>query len=62
MRKAISIKEVIVWISLGSADIRVGKLWFHVSSLVETNPYYGNHLCSHDDNHGFQEQNKLSFG
>jgi serine/threonine-protein kinase HipA len=31
-----SSKEVIVWISLGAEDIRVGKLWFHVKGNKES--------------------------
>lgn len=31
-----SSKEVIVWISLGSEDICVGKLWFHVKGSKES--------------------------
>lgn len=31
-----SSKEVIVWVSLGAEDIRVGKLWFHVKGHKES--------------------------
>ena len=32
-------KEVIVWISLGVENIRVGKLWFHVKGHKESTSF-----------------------
>ena len=29
-------KEVIVWVSLGAENIRVGKLWFHIKGNKES--------------------------
>ena len=36
MRKAMNSKEIIVWISLGTENIPVGKLWFHVKGHKES--------------------------
>lgn len=36
MRETMSSQEVIVWVCLGSENIRVGKLWFHVKGHKES--------------------------
>lgn len=36
MKKTIPSKEIIVWVSLGQEDIRVGKLWFHIRGHKES--------------------------
>jgi serine/threonine-protein kinase HipA len=63
MRKAMSSKEVIVWISLGSEDIRVGKLWFHVKGHKESTSFeYDKKWLDHPERFALEPALKLTEG
>jgi serine/threonine-protein kinase HipA len=63
MRKAMSSKEVIVWVSLGSEDIRVGKLWFHVKGNKESASFeYDKKWLDHPERFALEPALKLTEG
>ncbi len=58
-----SSKEVIVWISLGSEDIRVGKLWFHVKGHKESASFeYDKNWLNHPERFALEPALKLTEG
>jgi len=58
-----SSKEVIVWISLGSEDIRVGKLWFHVKGHKESTFFeYDKKWLDHPERFALEPALKLTEG
>jgi serine/threonine-protein kinase HipA len=63
MRKAMSSKEVIVWVSLGSENIRVGKLWFHVKGHKESASFeYDKKWLDHPERFALEPALKLTEG
>ena len=63
MRKAMSSKEVIVWIYLGSENIRVGKLWFHVKGNKESASFeYDKKWLDHPERFALEPALKLTEG
>ncbi|MEO0347795.1 MAG: type II toxin-antitoxin system HipA family toxin [Pseudomonadota bacterium] len=56
-------KEVIVWISLGSEDIRVGKLWFHIKGHKESATFeYDKKWLNHPEKFALEPALKLTEG
>lgn len=63
MRKVMSSKEVIVWVSLGSENIRVGNLWFHVKDHKESAYFeYDKKWLSHPERFALEPALKLTEG
>ena len=58
-----SSKEVIVWISLRSEDIRIGKLWFHVKGHKESTSFeYDKKWLDHPERFALEPALKLTEG
>ncbi len=56
-------KEAIVWVSLGSEDIRVGKLWFHVKGHKESASFeYDKQWLDHPERFALEPALKLTEG
>lgn len=56
-------KEVIVWVSLGAEDIRVGKLWFHVKGHKESASFeYDKKWLDHPERFALEPALKLTEG
>ncbi len=63
MKKTIPSTEVIIWISLGQDNVRVGKLWFHIRGHKESASFeYDKQWLQHPEKFALDPSLKLTEG